>query len=781
MYRLARVRAITAVAVMLLQILSVGVLPGMQEARAQDGQTQQFAPDRYIVRLKDSQAGFSSAASVASTYDAKPGVKIDQVYNNIFSGFAGEFSAAAASDLAKDPNVQDVFPDGISTIQAQNDLPGIHRVGADLNPTAAGSGDGSVNVDVAVIDTGVYQHADLNVYRGKDCSISQSSDAFHDYFGHGTHVAGSIGALDNGYGVVGVAPGARIWAVKVFSDGSSITYDSEVICGLDYVRANASSIEVVNLSIGGYVGYDVGGCSATPYHQAYCRVVDAGVTVVVAAGNDFSDSRWYVPAQFNEVITVSAYYDSDGRPGSLGFSEWGGQTDDYMATFSNYGPDVDISAPGVGILSTASSFAGYQYCAEAGYCWESGTSMASPHVAGGAALVIAQEGRMSPASVRTRLRLTGMPGGLPNDPDGIDEPQMNVAYLGKGKIVAPSSAEVGEQIQVRVGDYTPDTRAIFRFDGTYIGGDTIDDGGRGHRNYTVPNLAAGTYKATVSNGLKSVSKNVRIVPSIDRNRSSAPIGETVIITLRGFGAGETVSVEFDNRAQGSTTVSSHGYGQVAFQIPASIGGWHLVTAEGNQGHNEAIEIRVSASAFVDEGIPAPGRLVRIAYRGFKSGEVITFKYDTQDGPVINSPTETASSTGSGSDSVRIPADSGTGNHYVWLIGNQGTKVRIALSVSAAEAPEPTDTATATATATAEPSGTPEPIVDTPTSTPEPTVGDPTATATGEPPTETPIVETPTETPPIEVPTETPTTEASTETPTAEVPAVTPTTTAIPND
>jgi hypothetical protein len=156
---------------------------------------------------------------------------------------------------------------------------------------------------------------------------------------------------------------------------------------------------------------------------------------------------------------------------------------------------------------------------------------------------------------------------------------------------------------------------------------------------------------------------------------------------------------------------------------------------------------VTGSAYLRTGTPAPGATVYISYRGFKAGEVIQYRYDTQSGPVINTPTEIASSTGSGDDSVKIPSDSSTGSHYVWLIGDQGTKVRIALSIGAAQAPEPTATATAEPTQPASPEPTieapasPEPTLETPTETPipEPTV---------EPPTETPVPEAPTATPAV---------------------------------
>jgi hypothetical protein len=371
--------------------------------------------------------------------------------------------------------------------------------------------------------------------------------------------------------------------------------------------------------------------------------------------------------------------------------------------------------------------------------------MPAPQVAGGAALILAQQGRMSPASVQARLRLTGQPFDLPGDRDGIHEPLMNVAFLGTGKITAPSSVKVGDKIQVRVGDYTPDTRAIFRFNGTYIGGDTIDDAGRGHRNYTIPNMPAGTYKATVTNGLKAVSRNVKVVSSVSVNRSSAPIGETVTVTLRGFGRGETVTVKFGSKVVGTKTVSTNGYGTLSFVVPATIGGYSAVTGTGSLGNSASVNLKVIGSAYVRTGTPAPGATVYISYRGFKAGESVQYLYDTQTGPVINTTPEIASSTGSGDDSVKIPSDSSTGSHYVWLIGDQGTRVRIALSVGAAQAPEPTATATAEPTQPA----SPEPTVEVPAS-PEPSVEAPTETPTPEP-----TVEAPTETPTPEAPTATP--------------------------
>ena len=260
-----------------------------------------------------------------------------------------------------------------------------------------------------------------------------------------------------------------------------------------------------------------------PYHQAYCNVVNSGVTVVVAAQNWTINARTVVPAQFDEVITVSAFYDSDGIRGGhgpvsdctpLGGSK-GVQKDDTFACFSNYGHDIDISAPGMDVYSTYSLYADAvdDECPSETFCYMSGTSMATPHVAGAVALIAAQQGRMSPSATKARLLLTGERGPVPLDRDGLNEPMLNVAQLGRGEISAPRHAKVGNRVQVVVTGFTPGERAIFRFDGDYIGGDWIDDAGEGARAFTVPAMTAGRYRIAVSTGQRTVSRMIEIDPS----------------------------------------------------------------------------------------------------------------------------------------------------------------------------------------------------------------------------------------------------------------------------
>lgn len=397
-------------------------------------------PARYIVMLASSETNVfaplrrSRAQELAREVGAQP----EQVYDTVLSGFAGHLTPRQVQRLLQTGQVAAIVPDRETRLAAQTIPAGVQRIGTLANTTAKIDGvDDPLPIDVAVLDTGIDPtHPDLNVVGGYDCS---GSGSWVDRHGHGTHVAGIIGARDNGTGVVGVAPGARLWAVKVFADNGT-GYASWLICGLNWVAGKAGTIRVANYS-GGTSGTDTPNCGGTsdPLHQAVCRVVQAGVTLVVAAGNDGRDASNTIPAAYPEPITVGAIVDTDGQPGGLGPSTSYG-ADDTRASFSNYGAAVDLYAPGVSILSTVPG-GGYQR-------W-SGTSMATPHVTGAAALYLAQNPGASPGQVRSFLTSVGETGAW----DSYGQRLVRVDWNGGGSSDSGSGGGSG-------GGTTPSTRDV---------------------------------------------------------------------------------------------------------------------------------------------------------------------------------------------------------------------------------------------------------------------------------------------------------------------------------
>jgi len=370
-------------------------------------------PGQYIVVLQPD----TNAADVANEMAQANGLGIQHVYSHALSGFAARIPDARLARIQADPRVLSVEPDQVVTLLAGEVPTGVERIFADDNTNIGidGVDDVRVDVDVAVIDTGIdLTHPDLNVVHSVNCSggspfKSSCGSGGNDDNGHGSHVAGTIGALDNGFGVVGVAPGARLWAVKVLnSQGSG--YMSWIVAGIDYVAANAADIEVANMSLGCE-------CASAAMNTAISNAVAAGVAFVVAAGNNDSNAATFSPANHPDVITVSALADFDGIPGRLGSPTCRADEDDTLANFSNWGSTVEIAAPGVCITSTWMN---------GGYNTISGTSMASPHVAGAAAL-LASMGGTTPAGIRSALVSNGNLDWTDDSGDGIKERLLDVS------------------------------------------------------------------------------------------------------------------------------------------------------------------------------------------------------------------------------------------------------------------------------------------------------------------------------------------------------------------
>ena len=351
-------------------------------------------PGQYIVVLKP---GVSRVTAVQQARAL--GGEVFMQYGHALNGYAARLPEAAVAQIERNPHVAFVTPDGeVSAAAACNPaaaqcLPaGIDRIDADRSSARSGDGRGSVSVNVAVLDTGIdVSNPDLNVVGGKDCSAGKG---LGDPDGHGTHVAGTIAALDNGIGVVGVAPGARLWAVRVLNQNGLGAF-SRIICGIDFVTSTRTNVDpsddivVANMSLKG-PGLDDGDCGNTKkdaVHVAICASVAAGVTYVVAAGNSGVDFQDGIPAAYDEVLTVTAVTDFDGRPGGLSSQNCLPDfdfRDDTIAFFSDFATlSADqahtIAAPGLCVLSTVPG----------GYDLISGTSQAAPHVAGTIVLCIA--------------------------------------------------------------------------------------------------------------------------------------------------------------------------------------------------------------------------------------------------------------------------------------------------------------------------------------------------------------------------------------------------------
>jgi len=379
-------------------------------------QAPQSAARDYIVVFHDDER---DVPGLAAAHGQAYGASVSHLYQHAIKGYAATVPQARIDDIRRDPRVAFVSEDRPVQAVAQSVPTGIDRIDAEPSLHTARSW----NLAVAVIDTGSGPHNDLNVVGGTNCSTGRS---YSDGNGHGTHVAGTIGAINNTVGVVGVAPGVPIYSVRVLNNQGSGSWSS-VICGLDWVTANAAAlkIKVANMSLSG-AGTDDGNCGNTnndALHKAICRSVAAGVTYVVAAGNENTDFAASVPAAYDEVLAVTAVADFNGQAAGGGTATCRSDVDDTAADFSNFtaigSPDAahTIAAPGVCILSTWKG---------GGYNTISGTSMASPHAAGTAATCIASGVCNSvPHDVINKLRsdALGQPagygfGGDPNSPIG---------------------------------------------------------------------------------------------------------------------------------------------------------------------------------------------------------------------------------------------------------------------------------------------------------------------------------------------------------------------------
>jgi subtilisin family serine protease len=365
----------------------------------------------YVIVLEDS---LTDVNETTMRLAKKLGVSTRFSYADAINGFAADLTAAQLAAVQEAPEVAFVEPDQVvaaagkpapAPTPAPSEIvpPGVRRVGGDLARGTAGA--------VAVVDGGIdLANTDLDARNGINC-ITAGATAKDDN-GHGTNVAGIIGARKNGAGVVGVAPGAPLYAVKVLGKTGLGTL-SQILCGINWVTANAAQlgIRVANMSVAG-VGSDDGNCgntNADSWHKAICSSTAAGVTWVVAAGNSGKDLATTIPAAYGEALTVTAMSDTDGLSGAAGAAPACSRNDadDRYGSYSNFAVAPlaaahTMAAPGTCVVSTKLGGGTSTY---------NGTSQAAPHVAAAAALCVGTSAApgpcagLPPAGVIERLRL----------------------------------------------------------------------------------------------------------------------------------------------------------------------------------------------------------------------------------------------------------------------------------------------------------------------------------------------------------------------------------------
>jgi subtilisin family serine protease len=360
-------------------------------------QSQSGSGSRYIVQLSRG----SDPAAVAASVGAAP----KHVYRHAIKGFAADLSDAAVEALERNPNVISIEPDGVVRVSDTQPNPpnwGLDRIDQRSLPLSGSytyPNDGS-GVHVYIIDTGIHiRHQEFGG-RASHMATFVPEDGWNgeDCYGHGTHVAGTVGGIN-----VGVAKGVRLYNLRVLDCGGSGTWEG-VIAALDLVASQHQSPCVVNMSLGG--------AYAQAVNDATQGVIAAGCVVAVAAGNSSADACFSSPASSLNALTVNA-----------------SRISDFKAGFSNYGACTDLYAPGVDIYSAAPTEVVGQPSCDTCYASWSGTSMATPHVAGAAALILSSQPGLTPAQVADLILGAATVGAILENPDGT--PNL-LLYVGAG-------------------------------------------------------------------------------------------------------------------------------------------------------------------------------------------------------------------------------------------------------------------------------------------------------------------------------------------------------------
>ncbi|MEU2180489.1 S8 family peptidase [Streptomyces thermolilacinus] len=412
-----RAAAASAITVAALALGTLAAYPAAAAGTAAEGVIQ-YADDpnavegSYIVTLDESAA--DSDAKSGKAVAAKYGAKIKKTYTAALNGYAVQLSEAQAKKLAADPAVESVVQDRVFTISGTQPNPtwGLDRVdqrNLPLNQSYTYPDPGGSGVTAYIIDTGVrITHSDFGGRASYGYDAVDNDNTAQDGNGHGTHVAATVAGS-----AYGVAKNAKIVGVRVLNNSGSGT-TAGVVAGIDWVTRNAVKPAVANMSLGG-------GADST-LDAAVRNSIASGVTYAVAAGNESTDASTKSPARVAEAITVGSTTSSDAR-----------------SSFSNYGSILDIFAPGSSITSA-------WHTGDTATNTISGTSMAAPHVAGAAALYLANNRSATPSQVATALTSNATTGVVTNPGSGSPN---RLLYVGDGGTTPPPTGSRFEN----TGDY----------------------------------------------------------------------------------------------------------------------------------------------------------------------------------------------------------------------------------------------------------------------------------------------------------------------------------------
>ncbi|WP_411966870.1 S8 family serine peptidase [Haloferax sp. YSSS75] len=554
--------------------------------------------DRYIV-------GTSTPGSTRAATRAASAVSRVLDFGGIGTAVAGVFTEEALRGLRKNPNVRYIEPDGtmhaIGVDSTDGEVPwGIDRVDAEKAHASGATGAGA---HVAIIDSGIdSDHPDLqgNLGAGKAFVSSRGPYAqpWDDDNGHGTHCAGTAGAVDDGTGVVGVSTQATLHAVKVLDKNGSGSY-SDVAAGIKYVADQLW--DVASLSLGGPPSSTI---------EDACRYAfERDVLLVAAAGNEGVNVEESAPATYSTVMAISA---TDDR--------------DTLASWSNYGADIELAAPGVDIYSTVPG----------GYATYSGTSMACPHVSGAGAQLIAQGYTRDEA--RQRLRDTAEDIGLPSSQQGAGLLDVEAAVGGSldpSPSVSWESPRGGESltgtttIRLAASDDSTANDALvveYELDGSGTWRPASYDSSTGYYEDTWDTETADdgthTLAARATDGDGNTSSAADIAVSVD-NTSSGPTGSI----------DETSIAEADSR-------NPH----AEFSIP-----WSAADADGNLDTVELTLTQTSPAGGAEETV-----FVDVSGETASGTTILTAKHDDGTGytyDVTIAVSDTSQKTGGESVSV----------------------------------------------------------------------------------------------------------------------------------